>query len=318
MPITVQPVVQADPPGQPLAVAVVTPGVPQIDGCQILTRARAFVVDQGSVPTLEYTFRDRRSGAPVDLTQLFGAGGDSVSSPGWTGQVRVRVKEAVARGDVSDNPVYELKAVPHAPAAGVVRVGLDPRITAAAGVYFMSWGVENVAGQMLLVNNTLLSVERSLFAPSLDTVTSWVGPMTLGEVRTAIRDSESTENLRLDDVEFSDDEILDAIIRPLEYWNEMPPPLRPQATTRNFTYRFHWRQGTVARLYLMAANWYRRNKQQLQAGGLADDDLNRDQAYDGKGQQLWQEYTDWVKLKKLQLNTALFAGVISSPFTGYH
>jgi hypothetical protein len=316
--IILQPILPPLPPGQPTLLNLVTPGIPQIDGCQILTRVNAFVVNQGSAPVLEFTFRDRQTGTPIDLSTVFGSGGDSTSSSQWGGTVQLRVKEALSVGSPdADNPVWTIVGEPHDPVAGVVRAQLAMLQTQSPGIFFLSWGIVDLSGNPLLINNSLMSVERSLFA-SDEVIRRWAGPMTLMEVRTAIRDSGAAENLRLDDVEFSDDEIFHSILRPIEYYNEQPPPLRPLMTTKTFPWRFNWLQATISRLYSIAANWYRRNKQQLQAGGVSDDDLNRDQLYDARSQQLWQEYKEWVLLNKVRINAALFAGTITSAFdTGW-
>ncbi len=58
-------------------------GIPNVDGCEVLTRLKAFVVDQGVSTTLEHVFRDS-NGNPVNLSSLFGSEGESLSS-GETG-----------------------------------------------------------------------------------------------------------------------------------------------------------------------------------------------------------------------------------------
>ena len=45
---------------------VITPGIPAMDGCPVLTRIKAFICQEGVNVTLEQTFRDR-TGNPVDL-----------------------------------------------------------------------------------------------------------------------------------------------------------------------------------------------------------------------------------------------------------
>jgi hypothetical protein len=292
--------------------AIVRPGMPEIDGCAVLTRLKAFVVFQGTTPTLEYVFRDG-NGNPVDMSSVFGAGGDT-SVPGWLAQITLRIREVTVRGFSGSNPVYEVVGEPHMPSGGVVRADLPAAVTANAGIYQLSWGLAYTNPvRLVLVQNAYLSVERSLYFATSDQ--PWgSGPVTLGEVRIALRDSSANENVRIDDVEFADEEVVNAVVLPLQYFNEVSPPI-PPFTTKNFPYRFNWLQGITAQLYFMAANWYRRNKQKIAAGGLSDDDLDRDRDYDQKAQMLWKDFTEWTLNKKVEINVQSVLGGMDSPYS---
>lgn len=293
---------------------VVRAGVPTVDDCPVLTRMRAFIVDQGVESTLEHVILNR-AGNPVNLTPLFGGADSSISDSEQTGKIVLRVKEALGRGaNPSRNPIWEVDGVCYEPQTGTVRADIDDKIVAKAGVYQLSWGVQNLAGKYVLVNNSILSVERSLFA-DIEELEKDHGPLTIQALRVYLRDSHPNENMRLDNVEFGDEEILNAILRPVEYYNEQPPPIG-KFTTRDFPSRYEWSQATISVLYEMAANWYRRNKQMIQAGGMADDDLNRDQAYDAKAAKLWESFKDWVIRDKVMRNARLVAGSIGSVYGG--
>jgi hypothetical protein len=293
---------------------VVRAGVPTVDDCPVLTRMRAFIVDQGVEATLEHVILNR-AGNPVNLTPLFGGADSSISDSEPTGTIVLRVKEALGRGaNPERNPIWEVTGSCLTPESGVVRADLDEKIVAKSGVYQLSWGVQNLDGKTVLVNNSILSVERSLFA-SVGEIEKDAGPLTIQALRVYLRDSHPNENMRLDNVEFGDEEILNAILRPVEYYNEQPPPIG-RFTTRNFPSRYQWSQAAISVLYEMAAHWYRRNKQQIQAGGMADDDLNRDQGYDGKSQALWADFKDWVIRDKVMRNSRLVAGSIGSVYGG--
>lgn len=305
----------------PEAQNVVQAGIDRLDDCPILTRTKAFLVDQGTTVSLEYTFRDRQ-GNPVDLSPYFGSGGDTATDPSWLGRVRLRVKEVTARGSsATRNPIWEIDAVyPHDPSNGTVLAVLDPAVNDQSGVYALCWAIERTDTGIILVNNTWMSVEKSLFAADIGTVERGLGPVTIQEMRGLLRDSSATENVRLDDVEWSDDQVVQAILRPVEYWNEVPPPIEV-FTTRTFPFRHHWTNAAIAEMYRMAAHWYRRNKQQISAGGLQDDDLNRDKSYAEVAERLWQEYRDFVINKKVELNARKFAGTVQSIYgsrSGYY
>ncbi len=292
---------------------VVEAGIPEYDDCPVLTRTSAFMADQGVPTTLQHVFRDAR-GNPVDLSAYFGAGGDSISNPDdWTGKVVVRVQEAAVAGDTCAQ-LWEQAGQPHAPAAGVLRVALDPRITERSGIYRVAWGVKDTTtGRLVAVNNSLMSVNRGLFGDT-ESVVRGVGCLSLQDVRMALRDSAAAENVRLADVEFSDAEVVNAILRPIMFWNETQPPLHTAANTRDFPFREHWLRGTCALLLTTASDWYMRNKQLVVAGGVSNDDFNRNQEYLQRGGMLWKEYADWVQNKKAEINYQLAAGVVASPY----
>jgi hypothetical protein len=297
---------------------VVTPDVPEVGGCPVLTRVNAFLVDQGTSPTLEFVIRDSK-GNPVDLSPLFGTSvSSSVSASSGDGvvdypAVMLRIKEELGRGLWDNgNPVWEVEATVVDPAGGVVQADVPEDVTQNAGIYRLNWGVYDAAGKLRMVSKALLSVERSLFVP-LDIVQRDLGPLTIQSLRGYLRDSSPAENLRLDSVEFGDEEILLAFLRPVEYYNDQPPPI-DWFTTRTFPSRFHWSRGTMAQLYEMAAASYRRNKQKLQAGGVMDDDLNRDQEYMGEAQRLWAEFVEWVPRDKVMRNARLVVGSIGSVY----
>lgn len=292
--------------------AVVRAGLSSVDDCPVLTRLRAFIVDQGVQATLEHTITNR-AGNPVDLSTLFG-GDDSLSDSTASGTILLRVKEALGKGATTANPIWEMSGTCITPSTGTVQALLHADIPKRAGVYQLSWAIKNLDDKVVLINNGLLSIERSLFSDT-DIVMEDQGPLTIQSLRLYLRDSHPNENLRLDDVEFGDEEILAAILRPVEYYNEQPPPIG-RFTTRNFPSRYQWSQAAIAVLYELAANWYRRNKQQLQSGGVVDDDLNRDQGYDAKSQLLWKQFTDWVILDKVMRNARAVAGGVGSVYSG--
>ena len=145
-------------------------------------------------------------------------------------------------------------------------------------------------------------------APNLSNPHFWKGAgglLTIGEIRLGIRDKCREDNFLLDNVEFSDTEIAWAIRRPIEYWNETPPPLRPLYDATNFPYRYHWLNGVVGELLLMSAMHYERNRLRYSAAGLSVDDKDKAGYYDKAGQKLIDEYREWVERKKYSINVGL-------------
>ncbi len=309
MPIIVDPVPETSPGGNELA-TVVKPGVPTIDGCPILTRLSAYVVSQGVPAVLEHTFVDRL-GIALDLSSYLAAG---APQPG-DGSVVLRVKEWLGTGpQANTNPIWEMTGTTEDPSAGVVQAALSADTVEQAGIYEASWAVRNAAGVPVLVNQSILSVERSLFPQSLELLYSNYGPPTLQEVRMAIMDSSANENQLLDDIEFKDEQILLALAAPVRYWNESPPPIETY-TTRSFPFRGAWLSGVSAQLHLMAANNYRRNLLNHSAGGISVNDKAKEREYLAEGQRLWQEYQKWCVNKKVECNLKRFCGQAISQYS---
>lgn len=299
---------------------VVRAGIPEIDDCPILTRLKAFLVDQGVQAQIEHTFRDR-TGNPIDLSNwLASASSGSSASSSETppaGTVKLRIKEWLGIGcSPSTNPVMDAWGEAVDPSAGVVQVQLSAAMVEHAGIYEMNWAILDEAGRPVCIDRGLLSIERSMFSLNEQTMKRALGPPTIQEVRMRLMDSMGSENLLLQDVEFKDEQILLAMNEPVRLWNETPPPLKRHYTTRDFPFRGAWLNGVLAQLHLMAANHYRRNRLMHQAGGTAVDDKNKEQEYMREGTRLWDEYKTWLMAKKVELNMQTFSGSVLSSYSG--
>ena len=123
------------------------------------------------------------------------------------------------------------------------------------------------------------------------------------DIRFWLRDNEPELNTLLDDYEFTPEEIRQALTYAQDYWNEQPPYIGNIDYDRN-PFRFNLLKGTVGNLLAIAANRYRRNHLQYQAGGLTVDDDNKAQAYDAASARLWEEYKLWVRQNKRSINAS--------------
>lgn len=121
------------------------------------------------------------------------------------------------------------------------------------------------------------------------------------DIRIWLRDTDPAANVLLDDFEFGAEEIRTAQTLTVDYWNETPPNIGGYNYDK-FPYRFALLRGTAANLLFIAANRYRRNEAQYNAGGLQFDSENKHQQYDAAGQRLWEEYKQWVRMKKREIN----------------
>ena len=123
------------------------------------------------------------------------------------------------------------------------------------------------------------------------------------DIRFWLRDNDPEANVLLDDYEFSPEEIRQAQTYAQDYWNEQPPFIGNMDYDRT-PFRFHLLEGTVGNLLFMAANSYRRNHLQYQAGGLTVDDQNKYQQYEAAATRMWENYKMWVKQCKRTMNAA--------------
>jgi hypothetical protein len=128
-----------------------------------------------------------------------------------------------------------------------------------------------------------------------------IGPITIAEVRMAMRDVCPEANFLIDAVEFNDEEVAWAIRRPIDYWNETPPPVA-KFSASNFPYRYHWVNAAIGELLVMAAIWMHRNSLDYSAAGLSVKDMAKWADYMKIGQDMKAEWKDWAKNKKIEIN----------------
>jgi hypothetical protein len=126
--------------------------------------------------------------------------------------------------------------------------------------------------------------------------------LTIAEVRLAIRDRCAEDNFLLDNVEFSNTEIAWALRRPVDFWNEHPPPIPPMYTPATFPYRYNWMNGVIAELLSIASHNYERNRLQYAAANLSVDDKDKSAYYRQQSERYRQLYEQWVLRAKKALN----------------
>lgn len=141
------------------------------------------------------------------------------------------------------------------------------------------------------------------------------GPITIPEIRMAILDFECSNTL-LDDVEFEDVEIMAAIRRPIDRWNETTPNL-VLYTPATFPWREHWMICTVGYLMRAAAHKYRRNNLTYQAAGLTVSDMDKFNEYEKVAALRIKEYDEWMRNKKVEMNVSMGYATMGSPY-GYY
>lgn len=273
------------------------------NGCPVLTKERVAVVERGVAASLQWQIRDN-DGNPVDLTSLLG--NDPPTPVG--GSVSFRFADAISP-DSGHAPLALVGYLVDAP-SGTVQCDLTNRVTAVARLLAVGVGISNAGNQLVLVNNGILSVERGLFG---DWSKQADGPPTLADLRMQLRDT-MLENSLTDLPEFSDQEIIFCLAKPLRVWNETPPPVF-QARASNFgCYRENWLKATCGELFTMAAMWYRRNRFNAAGGGIQDDSLAKAPEYDQAAQLLQQQWTQWMQLEKNRISALQFMGTFGSAY----
>lgn len=282
--------------------------IPTIDSCQVLTRMKTFVTKLGIVPTLEHTLRDK-TGQPLDISEFFPGGGND------TGKLYLRSKEIISPA-TGCNTVKQVTGTCLDPVTGLVSFTMTNDMVPRAGIYQLSICLADGNFNSLHIENPIMWVERSLFTLDSGDTTFNLGPPSIEEVRQAIMDNGAEENLLLDNVEFSDDQIAFAVTRPIRRWNDTPPPLRPLMNTQTFPFPDPWLDAICGHLFIIAANNYRRNRLPYSAGGISVDDKSKEPEYMKAGQELLQKYDAFVQYKKVEINTALFTGNIGSQYGG--
>jgi hypothetical protein len=259
---------------------------------------------------------DPRSGVPIDLTQ-FHIGGDSSESPAdecpvpsmssssfssssssSEGELKHGVEIIAKELPNSSTALFAIMAEidPAKAAEGIIRIP----ITAAESAYAGVWCAMAIIWQH--------GVQRRLFPFYFDVTPNLraynpSGPITMAEVRMAVRDVCPEMNFLLDAVEFKDEEIAWAIRRPIDYWNEIPPPIGLYSPV-NFPYRYHWMEAVIGELLRMVAHWLRRNDLDYSAAGLTVRDTSKWPDYMKMGQERLQAWQVFVKNKKIEKNIA--------------
>jgi hypothetical protein len=312
MPIYVEPIITTIDTGVPVVddATVIRAGIPAMDDCKILTRLKAFIYPQSLCGSIEHVFRNA-AGSPVDLSAYLGTNVSESASTSSSASASGSCVLAVRLWDGDGGcPIQEIAGEAIDATRGVIRFAVPARIAKKPGIYELTFGIRNSQKALVAVDKGLLSVERNLFGASGSS-----GPalMTIQELRMRMMDSSRNENLLLDDVEFKDEQILQAMLAPVRYWNEIPPPLRKH-TTASFPYTEHWTIGTMAQLYITMAAHFRRNTLRGVPGGTSDKD--KEIEYLREGTRLWQDYTLWAQNKKVAVNLRGFFGNTGSDYAG--
>jgi len=296
---------------------VVAAPTSQLHKQPLLSRMKSVRVSARQAATIEWQMTDQR-GIPLDLTECLCDTTSSGSSAGAAadvcGNIRLRIWEVFnANTDPTTTPSAIAGDVVDA-AQGRVRFQLTGDQTGQQGIYYAEAAiVDNDANghEFILISNIFyLYVQPSSYSDP-------DGPPTIAEIRLHLRDSAGAESFLLDHVRFDDAEISMATIRPVQYWNEIPPPIR-RFSTNDFPYRYHWLEAICAQLFLIANEHYRANNLKYSAAGVAVDDYDKEVNYERAYQLRQQNWLSFVKQEKYRLNAESMMGYVPSQYFGWY
>lgn len=290
-------------------------------GTPLLTRTRAIEIPGQQKAEISHIMRDA-DGSPVDLSgclctdeggSLSLSESSSESDCACAYNMVFRLNEYLSGGSGVDYPVTVADA-----AAGSVTAVLPEEATCTPGVYF---------GQFVLVecttdtedldrpvfsNTVYVHIGRNLWNNRMGSHGP-LGPPSLPEIRMHLRDTDPAESYLLDNLAFSDEEIMQAIWLPVQYWNEIPPPVSIH-TTSNFPYRYHWLMAISGYLFLTAAEQMRRNNLQYSAAGVNINDQDKEPNYEKAAQRRLDEFKIFVARQKGTINLENCYGGVGSPY----
>lgn len=176
--------------------------------------------------------------------------------------------------------------------AGLIDVYIPAHIMNQPGLHLASVQVYNLDGKLITQIPRYLEITPQLISVNR--------PLTIAEVRFALRDYPEANNL-LNDVEFSDNEIAYCITRPVERWNSMPPDVG-QYDIHNFPWRDMHLNATIGELLKIAGYHYIRNQLAYSSGGLTVDDKNKGPTYMQMAENELAKFTQFCNERKFEAN----------------
>lgn len=139
-------------------------------------------------------------------------------------------------------------------------------------------------------------------------------PVTVMDIRLALMDTSPELNTVLDDLEYSDMMILNAVERAIDEWEETPPRLEKRFDATNFPFREHLIKGAVGYLLQSVMYRYMRNRMQYSAAGLTLDKNERANHYLQLSNMARAEWKQFVAAMKTSMNMDECFGVTTQPW----
>ena len=206
------------------------------------------------------------------------------------------------------------------PETGQVSLKIPQELYDNPGIYTFSVGVmaptcdprDDADYRPVMVSQGIVLIEPSGFHYGNQNANCYLP--TVADVRRKIDDFASKNDLQKA-VEYSDYDIVHALIRAVQIWNETPPPLKNYVyNCVNYPFKDLWVEGAVAELLFASVMHYLRNKLQMQSGGLNIDAKNKDAAYKQIADEARRNYMERLIAWKYSINMNQVWGGVSSAY----
>jgi hypothetical protein len=165
------------------------------------------------------------------------------------------------------------------------------------------------------INRGYLIIENSLFADTADQGS--LGPPLVSEILMGVRSGDPSRSDLLREKEWNLSEIAQALIQPVEFWNNALPPVEYYFSTTDFTFRHAWRGAAIALLMQMAGHGYLRDDANYQGDspGATFQDKAKWQQYLEIANTRWEAYTTFVLSQKVAYNQRQSFGFLGTPYS---
>ena len=138
------------------------------------------------------------------------------------------------------------------------------------------------------------------------------------DVRMAIMDTTPNANELLEDLEFSDVQILHAVQRCIREFNELPPAISVYYDATSFPWIEHLLKGVVGFLMQEKAYQFTRNRMNYSASGFTVDRSDKGPMYAQLAQAARLEWKQFISTKKSELNAMECFGTVAIPYFDYN
>lgn len=193
---------------------------------------------------------------------------------------------------------------------GRVSLHLSPKETSGnQGVWFAEVRCLDSEGRLVQSHRAYLCIRKGI-----DDRSSGPRAVTPMDVRLALMDTSPEANELLDDLEFSDALILEAVQRAVDEFEETPPMLARRFDATNFPWHEHLVKGAVGFLLQAVAHRYIRNRLQYSAAGMSMDSSDKGPAYLQLAASARSEWRAFIAAMKTSLNMDECFGVVSQPW----
>ena len=198
---------------------------------------------------------------------------------------------------------------------GVVELNLETSDVPYAGLWEAGFQLRTTNNEVQAEFRIYLELQKGMHYE----ISSRIDPITIGEVRMAMFDRCPEDNDYLDDVEFKDTEVIYAIRRAVDLWNEEKPVIAGALyTMATFPYRYHGTNAAVGMLMTMAGNNLMRNRMPVSTGSGTIDDKERANPYIKIGSEMISDYRAWMRGEKHRINAMNVYGVTGRPRAPIH